>query len=204
MVSPSEYGSILHNRLYCAAKKKGTTTFQSITTPDNLVSCHLLVSSQVRRWNFVIRWQYPGAENAYYFTQRTDKVWLLTADIDNISFLNVYSYTSESFYQGDPIGQRTNLDPYTHREYTIYAGSQRMENDLMYVMIIHEDENASMALPSGIGSGEIFDRTLSNLNDVNRVYYLFMSPTGSSDSQDDLDNRAVAVGQYFIDNVIYG
>ena len=79
-----------------------------------------------------------------------------------------------------------------------------MENDLMYVMIIHEDENASMALPSGIGSGEIFDRTLSNLNDVNRVYYLFMSPTGSSDSQDDLDNRAVAVGQYFIDNVIYG
>jgi hypothetical protein len=31
-----------------------------------------------------------------------------------------------------------------------------------------------------------------------------MSPTGSSNSQNDLDNRAVAVGKYFIDNVIYG
>ena len=79
-----------------------------------------------------------------------------------------------------------------------------MENDLMYIMIIHEDENASMALPSGIGSGEIFNRTLNNLNDVNRVYYLFASPTGSSNSQNDLDNRAVAMGKYFIDNVIYG
>jgi hypothetical protein len=155
-------------------------------------------------WSGSVSASYFGGENAYYFTQRTDKVWLLTADIDHISFLNVYSYTSESFYQGDPIGQRTNLDPYTHKEYTIYAGSQRMENDLMYIMIIHEDENASMALPSGIGSGEVFDRTLSNLNDVNRVYYLFMSPTGSSDSQDDLDNRTIAVGKYFIDNVIYG
>ena len=155
-------------------------------------------------WSGSISASYFGGENAHYFTQRTDKTWLLTADIDSINFLNVYSYTSESFYQNDPIGKRENLDPYTYKSHTIYAGSQRMTNDLMYIMIIHEDENASMALPSGIGSGEIFNRTLNNLNDVNRVYYLFMSPTGSSNSQNDLDNRAVAVGKYFIDNVIYG
>ena len=145
-----------------------------------------------------------GGENAYYFTQRTDKVWLLTADIDHIGYLEAYSYTDKSYYENDPIGTRTNLDPYTHREYTIYAGSQREEEDLMYIMIIHEDEDANMPLQSGIGGGEIFTRRLRDINDVNRVYYLFMSPSGSSATQADLDNRAVAIGKYFIDNVIYG
>ena len=89
-------------------------------------------------------------------------------------------------------------------EYKIFAGSQRMENDLMYIAIMHEDEYAEMPLPSGLGGGEIFSRKLQNLKDVNRMYYLFMSPIGSSDSQEDLDNRAIAIGKYFIDNVIYG
>jgi hypothetical protein len=65
----------------------------------------------------------------------------MTADIDNIEFLDVYSYTDEDQYENDPIGVRQNVE-YTHREYTIYAGSQRMEHDLMYIMIIHEDEFA--------------------------------------------------------------
>jgi hypothetical protein len=70
-------------------------------------------------------------------------------------------------------------------------------------MIIHEDEEASLVTTSGMGGGEIASRKLENLNDVNRVYYLFMSPSGSI-TQNDFDNRAVAVGKYFIDNVIYG
>jgi hypothetical protein len=144
-----------------------------------------------------------GGENAYYFTQRTDKAWLMVADVDNIEFLEAYSYTDASEYANDPIGVRTNTT-YTHREYKIFAASQRMENDLMYITIIHEDEYAEMPLPAGLGGGEIFSRKLQNLKDVNRVYYLFMSPIGSSDSQADLDNRAIAIGQYFIDNVIYG
>jgi hypothetical protein len=61
-----------------------------------------------------------------------------------------------------------------------------------------------MPLPAGLGGGEIFSRRIQNLKDVNRVYYLFISPIGSSNSQVDLDNRAIAIGQYFIDNVIYG
>jgi len=144
-----------------------------------------------------------GGENAQYFTQRTDKIWLLTADVDNIGFFEAYSYTDADQYTNDPIGTRTNTT-YTHREYKIFAGSQRMENDLMYIGIIHEDEFAEMPLPAGLGGGEIFNRKLENLKDVNRIYYLFMSPIGSSDSQAELDSRAIAVGQYFIDNVIYG
>ena len=144
-----------------------------------------------------------GGDNAYYFTQRTDKIWLMTADVDNIEYLEVFSYTDANQYENDPIGTRTNIT-YTHREYKIFAGSQRMEHDLMYIMILHEDEYAEMPLPAGLGGGEIFNRRLQNLKDVNRVYYLFMSPIGSSDSQAELDNRAIAVGQYFIDNVIYG
>jgi hypothetical protein len=144
-----------------------------------------------------------GGENAYYFTQRTDKAWLMVADVDNIEFLEAYSYTDADQYTNDPIGVRTNTT-YVHREYKIFAGSQRMENDLMYIAIMHEDEYAEMPLPAGLGGGEIFSRKLQNLKDVNRVYYLFMSPIGSSDSQADLDNRAIAIGQYFIDNVIYG
>ena len=119
---------------------------------------------------------YFGTENAYYFTQRTDKVWLLAADIDNIGFLEAYSYTSASFFDSDPLSPRTNLDPYTYKDYTIYAGSQQMVNDLMYTMIIPEDENANMPLPSGLGGGEIFSRKLENIQDVNRIYYLFTSP----------------------------
>ena len=144
-----------------------------------------------------------GGENAYYFTQRTDKAWLMVADVDNIEFLEAYSYTDAEQYANDPIGVRTNTT-YTHKEYKIFAASQRMENDLMYITIIHEDEFAEMPLPAGLGGGEIFSRKLQNLKDVNRVYYLFMSPIGSSGSQVDLDNRAIAIGQYFIDNVIYG
>jgi hypothetical protein len=144
-----------------------------------------------------------GGENAYYFTQRTDKAWLMVADVDNIEFLEAYSYTDAEQYANDPIGVRTNTN-FTHREYEVFAASQRMENDLMYITIIHEDEYAEMPLPAGLGGGEIFSRRLQNLKDVNRVYYLFMSPIGSSDSQEDLDNRAIAIGKYFIDNVIYG
>ncbi len=144
-----------------------------------------------------------GGDNGYYFTQRTDKIWLMTADVDNIEYLEVFSYTDADEYQNDPIGTRTNTE-YTHREYKIFAGSQRMEHDLMYIMILHEDEYAEMPLPAGLGGGEIFNRKLQNLKDVNRVYYLFMSPIGSSNSQAELDSRAIAVGQYFIDNVIYG
>jgi len=144
-----------------------------------------------------------GGENGYYFTQRTDKVWLMTADVDNVEYLEVFSYTDTDQYENDPIGTRTNTVA-VHREYKIFAGSQRMEHDLMYIMILHEDEYAEMPLPAGLGGGEIFNRKLQNLKDVNRVYYLFMSPIGSSDSQAELDSRAIAVGQYFIDNVIYG
>ena len=144
-----------------------------------------------------------GGENGYYFTQREDKVWLMTADIDNIEYLEVFSYTDSNQYNNDPIGTRTNTTT-TYRNYNIYAGSQRMEHDLMYIMIIHEDEFADMPLPTGLGGGDIFSRKLNLIRDVNRVYYLFMSPIGSSNSQTDLDNRVTSVGQYFIDNVIYG
>jgi len=144
-----------------------------------------------------------GGDNGYYFTQRTDKIWLMTADVDNIEYLEVFSYTDADEYQNDPVGTRQNTE-YTYRDYKIFAGSQRMEHDLMYIMILHEDEYAEMPLPAGLGGGEIFNRRLQNLKDVNRVYYLFMSPIGSSDSQAELDSRATSVGQYFIDNVIYG
>ena len=141
-----------------------------------------------------------GGENAQYFTQRTDKVWLLTADID---YLDVYSYTNLEYYLNDPIGIRQNTE-YIYRDYKIFAGSQRSQHDLMYIMIIHNDEFSELTLPTGEGSGRIFNRKLQNLRDVNRIYYLFLSPIGSSNSQLQLDNRAVAVGKYFIDNVIYG
>tara|TARA_R100001463_G_scaffold9112_2_gene27416 strand:+ start:6839 stop:10087 length:3249 start_codon:yes stop_codon:yes gene_type:complete len=144
-----------------------------------------------------------GGDNGYYFTQRTDKIWLMTADVDNIEYLEVFSYTDADEYQNDPIGTRQNTE-YTYRDYKIFAGSQRMEHDLMYIMILHEDEYAEMPLPAGLGGGEIFNRRLQNLKDVNRVYYLFMSPIGYNNSQAELDSRATAVGQYFIDNVIYG
>jgi hypothetical protein len=144
-----------------------------------------------------------GGNNAQYFTQRTDKAWLLTADIDGIPFVEAYSYTDESQYQNDPIGIRTNTTG-SYDGYNIFAGTQRMEHDLMYVMIIHEDEFANMPLPTGIGSGEIFRRRLNLIRDVNRVYYLFMSPISTSGSQAQLDNRAISIGKYFIDNVING
>ena len=144
-----------------------------------------------------------GGDNGYYFTQREDKIWLMTADVDNVEYLEVFSYTDADQYENDPVGTRQNTE-YTYREYKIFAGSQRMENDLMYIMIIHEDEYAEMPLPAGLGGGEIFNRRLQNLKDVNRVYYLFISPIGYNNSQAELDSRATAVGQYFIDNVIYG
>ena len=154
-------------------------------------------------WSGSVSASYFGSENAQYFTQRTDKVWLMTADTDGIPFVEAYSYTDNSQYQNDPIGLRANTTG-SYRNYGIYAGTQRMEHDLMYLMIIHEDEFANMPLPTGIGSGEIFRRRLNLITDVNRVYYLFMSPIATSGSQSQLDDRAIAVGQYFIDNVIYG
>jgi len=146
---------------------------------------------------------YFGSTNAQYFTQRTDKAWLMTADIDGIPFIEAYSYSDNLEYQNDPIGIRTNTTG-SHRGYNIFAGSQRMEHDLMYIMIIHEDEFANMPLPTGIGSGQIFRRRLNLIRDVNRVYYLFMSPIATSGSQAQLDNRAISIGKYFIDNVING
>jgi len=146
---------------------------------------------------------YFGGENSQYFTQRTDKVWLMTADVDNINYLEVFSYTDAEQYSNDPIGIRANTTG-SYRDYNIYAGSQRMEHDLMYVMIINEDEFADMPLPTGLGGGEIFSRKLNLIRDVNRVYYLFMSPIATSGSQTQLDNRAISIGKYFIDNVIYG
>jgi len=146
---------------------------------------------------------YFGSTNAQYFTQRTDKAWLMTADIDGIPFVEAYSYSDNLEYQNDPIGIRTNTTG-SHRGYNIFAGSQRMEHNLMYVMIIHEDEFANMPLPTGIGSGQVFRRRLNLIRDVNRVYYLFMSPIATSGSQAQLDNRAISVGKYFIDNVING
>jgi len=146
---------------------------------------------------------YFGSTNAQYFTQRTDKAWLMTADIDGIPFIEAYSYSDNNQYQNDPIGIRTNTTG-SHGGYNIFAGSQRMEHDLMYVMIIHEDEFANMPLPTGIGSGQIFRRRLNLIRDVNRVYYLFMSPIATSGSQAQLDNRAISIGKYFIDNVING
>ena len=145
-----------------------------------------------------------GGTNATYFTQREDKSWLLTADIDSIDFLEAYSYTSASFYNNDPLGVRANLTPYDYEGHTIYAASQAMPEDLFYIMIIRKDEDAEMNLPSGIGGGEIFTRRLQIVNDVNRIYYLFMSPSGSSTSQTSIDNRCVAIGKYFIDNAING
>jgi len=144
-----------------------------------------------------------GSDNAQYFTQRTDKVWLMTADIDGIPFVEAYSYTDNSQYQNDPIGVRNNTTG-SYNGYNIFAGTQRMEHDLMYLMIIHEDEFANMPLPTGIGSGKIFRRRLNLIRDVNRVYYLFMSPIATSGSQAQLDDRAISVGKYFIDNVING
>lgn len=144
-----------------------------------------------------------GGVNAQYFTQRTDKVWLLTADIDNIGFFDIYSYTDSEFYENDPIGVRQNTE-YVYRDYKIFAGSQRMENDLMYIIIVHDDEFAELTLPTGEGSSKIFNRRFQNIKDVNRIYYLFMSPIGTFNSQAALDDRATAIGRYFIDNVIYG
>ena len=118
---------------------------------------------------------YFGGGNSQYFTQRTDKVWLMTADVDNINYLEVFSYTDAEQYTNDPIGVRANTTG-SYRDYNIYAGSQRMENGLMYIMIINEDEFAEMPLPTGLGGGEIFSRKLNLIRDVNRVYYLFMSP----------------------------
>ena len=146
---------------------------------------------------------YFGSDNAQYFTQRTDKAWLMTAEIDSIPFVEAYSYTDDSQYQNDPIGIRTNTTG-SHRGYNIFAATQRMEHDLMYLMIIHEDEFANMPLPTGIGSGQIFRRRLNLIRDVNRIYYLFMSPIATSGSQAQLDNRAISIGKYFIDNVING
>ena len=127
----------------------------------------------------------------------------MTADVDNIEFLDIYSYTDADYYTNDPVGVRQNTTQ-VYKDYKIFAGSQRMEHDLMYIMVMHEDEYAELTLPTGIGSGEVFNRKLQNLKDVNRVYYLFMSPIGTSGSQDLIDDRSISVGQYFIDKVIYG
>jgi len=127
----------------------------------------------------------------------------MAADIDNIGFLDIYSYTEEGFYNNDPIGVRQNTTS-SYRNFNIYASSQRMEHNLMYLMITPEDEFSQLNFPQGIGSGEIFNRKLELINDVNRVYYLFMSPIATSGSQDLIDNRSIAIGKYFIDNVIYG
>ena len=154
-------------------------------------------------WSGSISASVFGGENAQYFTQRTDKVWLLTADIDNIGFFDIYSYTDAEFYENDPVGVRQNTE-HVYRDYKIFAGSQRMENDLMYILVVHDDEFAELTLPTGEGSGRIFNRRFQNIEDVNRIYYLFMSPIGTSGSQAALDDRAIAVGRYFIDNVIYG
>ena len=51
-----------------------------------------------------------------------------------------------------------------------------MENDLMYIMITREDEDVNMNLPSGLGGGEIFTRRIQLTKDINRIYYLFISP----------------------------
>ena len=53
----------------------------------------------------------------------------MTADVDGVPFIEAYSYTDNSQYQNDPIGTRANTTG-SHRNYNIYAGSQRMENDL--------------------------------------------------------------------------
>ena len=155
-------------------------------------------------WSGSVSASILGGAHASYFTQRTDKAWLLTADVDSVSFLDVYSYTSASFYENDPLGTRTNLTPYDYEGHTIYAATQAMPEDLFYIMIIRKDEDTSMNFPSGIGGGEVFQRKLEFVNDVNRIYYLFMSPTGSSSSQSDIDNRCISIGKYFIDNVING
>ena len=147
---------------------------------------------------------YFGSNNAQYFTQRTDKAWLMTADIDGIPFIEAYSYV-------DPINSiLVENTTGSYKGYNVFAGAQSgtsgslRELDLMYLMIIHEDEFANMPLPTGIGSDAIFSRRLNLIRDVNRVYYLFMSPTGSSTFPSDLNDRALAIGQYFIDNVING
>ena len=155
-------------------------------------------------WSGSVSSSILGGAHSSYFTQRTDKAWLLTADVDSVSYLDVYSYTSASFYENDPLGTRTNLTPYDYEGHTIYAATQAMPEDLFYIMIIRKDEDTSMNFPSGIGGGEVFQRKLEFVNDVNRIYYLFMSPTGSSSSQSDIDNRCIAIGKYFIDNVING
>jgi hypothetical protein len=103
-------------------------------------------------------------------------MFMATLDIDNVNFFEASSYTSASFYNNDPLTPRANLEPYTYRNYVIYAGSQAMTDDLMYIMIIHKDEDAEMPLPTGLGGGEIFVRRLQLIKDVNRVYYIFTSP----------------------------
>jgi len=157
-------------------------------------------------WSGSVSASYFGADNAYYFTQRTDKAWLLTADIDHIGFLEAYSYTSASFFDSDPLSPRTNLDPYTHKDYTIFAGSQKMVHDLMYIMIIHYDETATVPLPTGLGGGEIFARRMQDIDDVNRIYYLFISPNTSPAFAS--SSYAVTVSnpgegnRYYIDSVL--
>ena len=65
-----------------------------------------------------------GSTNAQYFTQRTDKAWLLTADVDGIPFIEAYSYTDNNQYQNDPIGIRTNTTG-SHGGYNIFAASSK-------------------------------------------------------------------------------
>ena len=116
------------------------------------------------------------SNDVYYVTQRADKMFMAAFDVDSVDFFEASSFTSASFFDSDPLSPRTNLNPVTYKNHTIYAGSQAMENDLMYVMITREDEDVNMNLPSGLGGGEIFSRRLQLTKDINRIYYLFSSP----------------------------
>ena len=116
------------------------------------------------------------SNDVYYSTVRAEKVFLSAMDVDSVDFFEASSFTSASFFNSDPLSPRTNLSPVTYKNHTIYAGSQAMENDLMYIMITREDEDVNMNLPSGLGGGEIFTRRIQLTKDINRIYYLFTSP----------------------------
>ena len=48
------------------------------------------------------------------------RLWLMTADIDGIPFVEAYSYSDNLEYQNDPIGIRTNTTG-SHRGYNIFC-----------------------------------------------------------------------------------
>ena len=137
------------------------------------------------------------SNDVYYSTVRADKVFLSAMDVDSVDFFEASSFTSASFFNSDPLSPRTNLSPVTYKNHTIYAGSQAMENDLMYIMITREDEDVNMNLPSGLGGGEIFTRRIQLTKDINRIYYLFTSPEiGPSFINNHTSSFAVTVEAY--------